>query len=507
VANLCEKAGLKKHQYDCSLLNGDVDGFILAESISARGAIEYLAKAYFFHMIESDAKLKFIPHSFSDGGLEITEAELVISEHQDILVKNITPSSLLPKQVSLHYLDKINCYRENFEHVIMSSATANRQLDVTIPLSISKSMAKNICQIMLQDLWEHRLSFTFYLSMKYSYLEPGDVIVLTTQDESFKIKINSIYHGALGVLQIKAYVVNVLLYQNINKIVELPEIIVPNVGDDLMVCFLNLPFAQNKQIYLAACGVENSLPMYQSFDGENYEIVANVNGKSTIGTVINKPLAACIEVLDLHSKLEVALISGSIKPGSNLALVGSEIIQFSQLRLIAENLYEISHLVRGCFGSNTSHDVGERFILLDKNLTPINAPLDLAVKYKYINQEVTFSYDGSNYKPLAVCHLKAHTNENQDIILSWIRRARITCYNWDHEVPLLEAQEQYDVDIISNDVVIRTININKTFLIYNKTQILLDFNYYPSEFIFRIYQKSDLVGRGQASDFSYKRSQ
>jgi hypothetical protein len=71
-------------------------------------------------------------------------------------------------------------------------------------------------------------------------------------------------------------------------------------------------------------------------------------------------------------------------------------------------------------------------------------------------------------------------------------------------VPLLETQEQYDVDIVSNDVVIRTINVQQTLFTYNKTQILLDFNYYPSEFIFRIYQKSDLVGRGQASEFIYK---
>jgi GTA TIM-barrel-like domain/Putative phage tail protein len=501
VADLCEKAGLQKHQYDCSLLNGDVDGFILAEAISARGAIEYLAKAYFFQVIESDAKLKFIPHSFSQSGLVIEEEELVM--HQEVLVKHITPSALLPKQVSLHYLDKINCYRENFEHAISSLATSNKQLNISIPLSISQSMANNICTMILHDLLEHRLSFIFYLSLKYSYLEPADVLILKMQDDVYTIKIISIYHGSLNMLQVRAQVINLSLYQE--QVFELPKIIaLSEVEDDLMVQFLNLPFA--KEIYVAAfVGAKNFLPMYQSFDdGNNYELAGNINCRATMGTVVNKLVDACIEVLDLNSKLQIALLSGSLNPGTHLALVGSEIIQFSQINLIASDLYEISHLVRGCFNSHMGHEIGERFILLDKNLTTINAPIDLAVKYKLLHQEITFSCDGSYYKPLAVCHLQAHTNENQDIILSWIRRARITCYNWDHEVPLLETQEQYDVDIVSNDVVIRTINVQQTLFTYNKTQILLDFNYYPSEFIFRIYQKSDLVGRGQASEFIYK---
>mgnify|MGYP000327048303 CR=1 FL=1 len=71
-----------------------------------------------------------------------------------------------------------------------------------------------------------------------------------------------------------------------------------------------------------------------------------------------------IDVSNLDNATEFDLFSGS-----NMALVGREIIQFKKVKLQQDGSYELSGLLRGLFGTEIeieNHSLDEEFILLNQ---------------------------------------------------------------------------------------------------------------------------------------------
>src|SRR5690606_26163247 len=61
IAQIMQRAGLSDEQINVSDIYAVLDGFVLHERVSARGAIEQLAQAFFFSVKESAAQLVVIP--------------------------------------------------------------------------------------------------------------------------------------------------------------------------------------------------------------------------------------------------------------------------------------------------------------------------------------------------------------------------------------------------------------------------------------------------------------
>jgi DNA polymerase III delta prime subunit len=517
VSNLCMKAGLTCDQYDCSMLNANVEGYVLADYVSARTAIEVLGTAYFFHLVEADGKLKFIPSNACDTGVIIDQYELV-DVGQDIYQINKEQTINLPNKVDILFLDKVNNYKQGFENSQMAYAYGKENINISLPIVCSSNMAKQIAAKILYNHWQNCLNFSFSLSTKYSYLEPGDIITLNVNNTDYKIIICEIcYAGDANILQIYANSFDMSIYDKVDYEIEMPNIEVINNDSEVIVHLLELPNSVNHSIFMAITSLsrsDNIIPIYSSKNqGNSYELIANSRGNAVIGAAINVLGGVFMGVRDDAHILEVMLINGELeslvdlKFGGNLALVGSEIIQFADAKLLGDHHYQLSGLIRGCFGTEiyiNDHTEGERFILLDRNLIEIPATINEMVKYKITDQELDQVYLGSNIKPHRVVNIKVLKNEQGDLLISWHRKSRINHNNWDNEVPLLEMIEKYEVDILKNNLIIRTICSNEPFLTYNNDLISLDFNNNPNDFSLIIYQKSDLVGRGFGAKFIYR---
>jgi hypothetical protein len=66
------------------------------------------------------------------------------------------------------------------------------------------------------------------------------------------------------------------------------------------------------------------------------------------------------------------------------------------------------------------------------------------------------AFDGIGLRPYAPVHLRARVVSGGDTAVSWIRRTRIDGGNWSaFDVPLGEAREQYVVQVLNGDRVLR----------------------------------------------------
>lgn len=148
--------------------------------------------------------------------------------------------------------------------------------------------------------------------------------------------------------------------------------------------------------------------------------------------------------------------------GTNLALVGEELIQFTRAEPLGGQRWRLSGLVRGCGGTEsaiTSHQPDEAFALLDARMTTLDAAvLDAAALGDGVAEIVAtgrgdalpvssaLHLAGIGLRPLAPVHPDVAWSEDGGLRLGWVRRAR-GAWSWRDgvDVPLAEEAERYIV--------------------------------------------------------------
>ncbi|WP_245970111.1 GTA baseplate fiber-binding domain-containing protein [Wolbachia endosymbiont of Bemisia tabaci] len=101
--------------------------------------------------------------------------------------------------------------------------------------------------------------------------------------------------------------------------------------------------------------------LFISYDDKNYKPIASANIQSTYGYVI--------EFTD--DEIVVVLRFGQLDVinSTALALIGKEVIQFQDTKLIDKNKYKLSNLIRGQESTKRyEHTTGEKFVLLDDSI-------------------------------------------------------------------------------------------------------------------------------------------
>jgi hypothetical protein len=204
----------------------------------------------------------------------------------------------------------------------------------------------------------------------------------------------------------------------------------------------------------------------------------------------------------------------------NLAAVGQEgrweIIAFQNATLNADNLVEVTTILRGRRGTEThvgDHEQGDLFILInadvhDERLPLVNlgdagdyAAVGLGGSLK-LTKHATTVYEGNSSKPYAPWNIRlAHAGS--DCVLSWTRRSRLPLLDtWD-DTALAETTEAYEIDICnaSSGAVIRTLTSTTTSVTYTAANQATDGFTAPADSLrVKIYQVSSTVGRGFTKD-------
>jgi len=275
-----------------------------------------------------------------------------------------------------------------------------------------------------------------------------------------------------------------------------------------------------------------------SLDG--FALLTTAKGRARVGTLVSDFGAGPTSRFDLGNALVVDLASGATGATGTLASVTDltlfgganalavetapgiwEIVQGGSAELIAPGRYSLTRLLRGQRGTEAAMGnpalAGARVVLLDTSLASLPiAEADIGIPWNWrigpaaravsdaSYTALAFTPAGIGLRPFSVTPPEQpwlHARSPGDLILRWTRRDRaLVSDSWEAvEVPMSEASEAYEVDILDGAVVKRTLTATTTSALYTAAQQTADWGapLGPGDSLdVRIAQMSARLGRG-----------
>lgn len=285
--------------------------------------------------------------------------------------------------------------------------------------------------------------------------------------------------------------------------------------------------ASTARLWLAAAGSSpgwRRAPLEVSIDGgESYSSVGTATGATPLGTAVTALAAGPVDYRDTSGSVEVELLTDdlwlesrsevSVLAGANLALLGSEIIQFSTVEVVGPRRFRLSGLLRGRLGTEATvpgHRVGDRFVLLDRAsmlaFDPSVEGVGRCFRFRPAGVgdadavPIEIVAAGCALRPLSPSHL-ALTFEFGAVTARWVRRSR-SGFGWIDfvDAPLSEADEAYRIEVALDGRVVRTVTTRVPEFTYTAADRLADHD--GTVVSIAVAQVSALVGPGDIAGAS-----
>jgi len=532
LSDILTRAGYAGGDYDVSMLTGiSVDGYVLQEPTTARAAIEPLQLFTPFDIVESGTQLRAVPRT------AIAAATLPSSEWRAALDKQEVPPPMevtraqeldLPAEINIDYIDASRDFEVNSQRARRITTRGQAVQKIALPIVCTSSAAKQIAETRLYTMWAERELVRLRISRRYLAVDPGDVLDL---GDGNLLRVTSA-HQAGGLMEIEGFYVNAAVLES-GAAADKGHVINPASVAPLnsSLYLMDLPLLQSTDdqpgIYAAVAGLSGwtGASLWRAADGVNYSRIASLPVMATCGIVVTVPQNVACDYMDRISSLEVQLMNGTLSScsdgdlynGANAALVGGEIIQFQTATLVGPGLYTLTNLLRGRRGTeyaSGSHAVGENFVMLTTTSVEFIPALltDRGSSYAFRAlsrgqvlgdaRDNAFTYNLATIQPFAPANIQGTraSGTGSDLTVVWKRRARLNA-EWvsNIDVPLDEAAELYDVEIMNGGSVMRTFSsLTSPTVTYTAAQQLADWGTVPATFTVNVYQLSSRYGRGRA---------
>jgi hypothetical protein len=518
---------------DVSALGEGPEGYVIDRPMSARAAIEPLARTFAFDAAEQEGQLTFRPR----GGVpivELTDSDCVLPDRGVPLRLARAQETELPREIALGFVDGRSDYRRGAAASRRLVGTSTRVVQSDVAMVTSSKAAERRADIWLQDLWAGRESADFALPPSRLGLAPGDVVALTADGRRRVLEIRDIVDTqfrAIKARSIDPEIFNLPLEPEVAIVPSMPAPIGP-----AEVRLLHLPSLDGADpvVLTRAAVFANPWPgpvtIWRSRDGASYERAATALAPSIIGETLDPLPKGPAFRFDDANILRVRLFGGALASTSDLALLGGaniaalqhaagacEVIQFGRAELIGYGVYELSRLLRGQGGTEWANadplPAGSSFVLLDDHVVPVahglgmlRRPLSLRVIAAQSDHgdaaavAIETEPRDTALRPHAPVHLKAARAE-AGVVLSFIRRSRVDGDSWEvTEVPLGEAAERYEIDILDGADVRRVLSTDFPQVLYAAADEIDDFGAPLASIKVRVAQVSAAVGRGYSTE-------
>ncbi|MDD3029233.1 MAG: phage tail protein [Alphaproteobacteria bacterium] len=535
LSDLCLRAGLEQTDFLVNEVDEAVNGYVMSSRSSARDVLEPLLGTYFIDAVETDGLLKFVPRGqdvvatipYDDLGA----VEGLNSDDPVRITETREQEIELPLRIDLTHYDPDRDYQTNTQHASRSSnAVVTRDLEsieVTVVLTVDE--AAQVAEKTLTYAWIGRTTASFDLPPKWLRLNPTDVINLILKEATLKVRLTQVDFGANNIVSCQATLEDTLAYSSdktgAGAALDGKTIA---IATPISAFIMDLPMLREADDGLGlyyAFGLKggSSASLYRSTDAVTWDIVGTGSEEPAFGWAVNAlgdPRSPW--VWDEDNVLQVALSSGSLDSKTelevlnyaNVALLGDEIIQWRDATLVSSGLYELSGLLRGRRGTEWAtgtHTVGERFIVLAAGdlyrMSMGQSQVGATAYYKCLPsggewddaKQSSLAYNAASLRCFAPAHIAGSRDAEGNLNLSWVRRAR-----WNAEwvdgidVPVFEAEEAYQIDILNGEAVVRTIEANTTTVLYTAAQQIEDFGAVQASVVIAVYQINATVGRGYA---------
>ena len=543
VADVCERAGLGLADFDVSDLTQTVHGYGVMRSMSGRNMIEPLRPVGAFDAVESDGLIKF---PVRGGAIAVTLDVDNLSAHAPggqapPAVETVQAQDVeLPLQVRVRYIAPSRDY-EPGEQLSPTRFTteAENVVDLDVPVALDDTQAAQIAEIVWADAWAARWTHKLSVDSQHLALDPTDVIGIPIEGRVYRARIVSIDDEGGMIRRIDAVRDDDGAYVS-QAVADAPRIPPASlvIYSQTTLVLMDLPPLRdqdNDAGFYAAAGRSTAgytwtgAVVHRSIDGgTTWSAVASVASEAYIGTLIADVPAGITTVWDLENEIIVNLSSGALESrledavigGANAAAIGAhgrwEIIQFLNVEAISDTQYRLTGLLRGRRG--TEHNVGltvsgDQFVLISGPgifRVPMQTT-EIGQERQYraatlgtiaSSAEVqAFTGAGEALMPFSPVHITGARDGSSNLTIAWVRRGRLGEELPDGaDIPLSEATESYEVDVMDGVTVARTLTATVQSVAYSAAQQTTDFGAPQSSVVARVYQLSATVGRGTAGE-------
>jgi hypothetical protein len=414
---------------------------------------------------------------FDDGTTlraPIAASPLVIGDELGNSVDNSTQPRLqrdqaavrsVPAALRLTYYDPDRDYQTG-EARSVAGEDAGTEVQQELPAVLTADDAKSLAQQILARTWAERDKLTLRLPPARLAIEPGSKLVLPLNPALWTV----------GKTTIDGFVIVAELHPTLGAVAAVVGDggrIVSNVdvaAGPVTLALLDVPnvvSASNEpSVLLASSAVTTGWKRSAvaiTFGGQQIS-AETARTKSLLGNAATVLAAADTSLIDDQNSVDVQLLDAdqwltscdddALASGTNLAALGSELVQFGSAISIGEGRFQLSHLLRGRGGTEWAcggHATGEPFCLLQ----PL-ALQSIALPSWAIGADVGAStaggigtsilFAGETLRPPSPVNLAAESHSNGDLAITWTRRSR-QGFAWIDGVdaPLGESAEQYRV--------------------------------------------------------------
>lgn len=532
VARLLEDYGFDAH--DARALTGTVPGYLIDRVMAARDALQPLELAYFFDTLEAGGEIAFRHRGAAAPTVDVALDDLVeVKPEAALLAMTRGQETELPASAKLRYIAASADYSQAVAEARRLTGASGRVSQADLPIVLEPQQADSIAETWLFEAWAARERASFALPPSLLAVEPSDVVRIGGDGDSARaFRVTEI--GEHGVREVEARSIDAELYGAVAGQVRPTRPGTPVAAGSPLVALLDLPLLRGDEPPMAGYVAARQTPwpgavaIYASPEASGYVLKALASAPATMGVTLD-PLPGGPEgridyATDVRVQVEGEPLASvtllQLLAGRNLAAIRNgegewEVLQFATATLVEPGVYRLSGLLRGQGGTEFAMRAevasGAQFVLLNSSVARIDlttAEVRAPYSWRYgpttrdIGDEsyrtTTYSFAGLGLKPLSPVHVRGRRVDG-DVHMSWMRRTRIGGENWDApEVPLGEDYERYEVDILDDGEVVRTLASDVPSAVYTAAQQMADFGSPRDVYRVRVYQLSASYGRGTA---------
>lgn len=515
-------------------------------------AIRPMMQAYNYEIIEVDHKAvgTFIDKASSKT---FDETEIIPQGPlQTAIGEERIQDTEIPARVTVLYADPSLDYQpgaQREQRIFFPSPTmrAESEVDINLPIAMNANEGREIAERLLYRGWVERSTISWKAPWEFVNVTPGDVVTLTIGGSTFTVRITERKVGADNTIEFSGVTHTSTIHtpSSIPAGTDAGSNIDQGIGAGSIA---NLKFLDQAPLLRDQDNSEFELPLYYGCWVRPGFVSSTIYKQETAGSW--EAIDRCVREIvfgftntalpaptngafftDRDSTLEVTILEGDEsmlttqsdaqwRENGLVFLVGSEVISVKTVSVDADtNRYTFSDMFRGMLGTEAAvgtHTAGEDFFLLSSShlmhLAEPASNLSTTNFYRTATDAQAFELapivphlnTGRALKPFAVAELAAADNAG-DIDITWEPRSRLTSNLREGAFAYLESEpeETYEIDILRNGDLIRTLTATTSAVTYTSAQQTIDFAGGAPTISIQVYKTHPVVGRGYVSTLSY----
>ena len=540
VRNLCRRAGMPDDRIDVSGLSGACDGYVISALESPRTSLTMLARHFGFDAVESEGVIRFIMRGRAPVAT-IAPDDMVPSGARDVMDLTRGQETELPQALKWQIARSDEDYDTLTVEARRITVEASRVGSDSFPMAVPPEEADRRCRRALMEAWIGRETGAFRLPPSRLALDPGDVIRLANDGRLAEMRILSTSDAeARSVDAIRQDRDCYDLPPGSPRIASLSR---PVVFSAPQAAFMDLPQLRDDHtphhplIAAHARPWPGRIAVFRSAEESGFELLSSFTRRARMGVLESPLFSGPTSRFDMGNSVYVDLLSGTLGSVTDIRLFGGansfaiqqpsgrwEILQASLVELLAPGRYRLSRLLRGQRG--TENDMasmvpaGSRVVVLDGQVAPLPiAEADVGLPWnwrvgpasRHVSDDTylaqAFTPRAIGLRPFSPVHIGQPYRRGRvkgDLTISWTRRDRsLAADNWNAlEVPMSEASEQWQVEILDRAVVKRSLTASVTSALYTAAQQTADWGALlgPGDSVsVRVAQIGQAYGPGEAA--------